>query len=394
MSNHTPGAIAQPSDEDYQRSILQRVSRTFGLTIPKLPAPLELVVGNGYLLCRIADTIEDATELSAVQKAAFAAQFADVLRGAILPATFSRELSPLLGEATPEAERELVRNAERVLRITRRLSGPQQAALQRCVVVMLEGMAYFAQCPHGDGLDDMESFERYCYHVAGVVGEMLTEVYCDYSSEMRPHRELLLQLSVAFGQGLQMTNILKDIWEDDQRGRCWLPRSLMRQYGLTPGGLYAERTSRQFSAMLDELIGVAHGHLRQALRYTLLIPPAESGLRRFCFLAIGMALQTLQRLHRNPGFGRGADVKISRANVRTVVALSNVLIRRDVALRLLFAWGARSLPLSAPTGTAVAALRVAYRLPSTVAVRPAPVPGPPQADAPFEQQERVMIALP
>ena len=48
-------------DELYQRSILESVSRTFALTIPLLPNGLEKVVGNTYLLCRIVDTIEDAT---------------------------------------------------------------------------------------------------------------------------------------------------------------------------------------------------------------------------------------------------------------------------------------------------------------------------------------------
>ncbi|MBU3727604.1 MAG: phytoene synthase, partial [Polynucleobacter sp.] len=43
------------SDELYQRSILESVSRTFALTIPLLPPNLEKVVGNTYLLCRIVD---------------------------------------------------------------------------------------------------------------------------------------------------------------------------------------------------------------------------------------------------------------------------------------------------------------------------------------------------
>ena len=47
------------SDEEYQERILPHVSRTFALTIPQLPAALRIPVTNAYLLCRIADTIED-----------------------------------------------------------------------------------------------------------------------------------------------------------------------------------------------------------------------------------------------------------------------------------------------------------------------------------------------
>ena len=36
----------------------------------------------------------------------------------------------------------------------------------------------------------------------------------------------MLKLAVSFGQGLQMTNILKDIWDDQKRGASWLPQSV------------------------------------------------------------------------------------------------------------------------------------------------------------------------
>ena len=58
---------------------------------------------------------------------------------------------------------------------------------------------------------------------------MLTELFCDYSAEIDRHRKKLLQLAVSFGQGLQMTNILKDIWDDRARGACWLPRDVFQQ---------------------------------------------------------------------------------------------------------------------------------------------------------------------
>jgi len=52
------------ADETYQEKILQDVSRTFALTIPQLPPALRRVVSNAYLLCRIADTIEDDNALT------------------------------------------------------------------------------------------------------------------------------------------------------------------------------------------------------------------------------------------------------------------------------------------------------------------------------------------
>ncbi len=67
------------SDEEYQHHILQGVSRTFALTIPQLPKDLCRVVGNAYLLCRIADTIEDEPALTASQKRELSLQFIKVV---------------------------------------------------------------------------------------------------------------------------------------------------------------------------------------------------------------------------------------------------------------------------------------------------------------------------
>jgi farnesyl-diphosphate farnesyltransferase len=383
------------SDIAYQQHILNGVSRTFGLTIPQLPPPLVPVVVNGYLLCRIADTIEDATELDSQQKADFAALFAGTVRGEVDAEAFAAQLFARLGDDTPAAERDLVRHTARVLRITRGFSTSQQQALTRCVIRMLEGMVHFQVRARADGLDDLSSLSSYCYHVAGVVGEMLTDVYCDYCPAMEPHREELMSLSLCFGQGLQLTNILKDNWDDLERGVCWLPRSILRKHGVEPDALLQSRGSAQFGAALNELIAIAHADLRHALRYSLLIPASEAGLRRFCLWSIGLALQTLQRLHKNPAYRTGEDVKVSRSSLTWTLLLTNLCTRWDTPLRLLFALTARGLPAPLSHTLCAADLQVDYRLPEPDESLALPVAG--QTHAPVSagsQDPPQAIALP
>ena len=104
--------------------------------------------------------------------------------------------------------------------------------LERCVSIMAEGMVRYQDAETLDGMADLKDMGQYCYYVAGVVGEMLTELFCDYSPEIDAQREEMMQLGVSFGQGLQMTNILKDIWEDHERGACWLPRDIFNKHGV------------------------------------------------------------------------------------------------------------------------------------------------------------------
>src|SRR5208282_5376716 len=188
--------------------------------------------------------------------------------------------------------------------------------------------------------------DEYCYYVAGVVGDMLTELFCEYSEGAAAHRAELSRRAVSFAQGLQMTNILKDVWEDRSRGACWLPQEVFTPHGIDLARLSPESRDARFDAAMLELIGVAHAHLRNALDYTLLIPGTEVGIRRFCLWAIGLAVLTLQKIAKNPGFTAGAQVKISRSAVTMTRLLSDFAVSRDWLLRWMFAQAARGLPLA------------------------------------------------
>src|SRR5277367_391363 len=110
------------SDEVYQDQILPHVSRTFALTIPQLPLRLRTAVTCAYLLCRIADTIEDEPALSPPETLAFLQRFSAVLAGHGEPARLAREVGSRRSDRTRAPERELVSNMERELGVLARLN--------------------------------------------------------------------------------------------------------------------------------------------------------------------------------------------------------------------------------------------------------------------------------
>jgi farnesyl-diphosphate farnesyltransferase len=328
----------------YQHRILQQVSRTFALTIPQLPPDLCRVVSNAYLLCRIADTIEDEAALSAEDKLHFSMAFTAVLEEKLDAGEFANELHPLLSGSTLQAERELVLNTPRVVRVTYSFSKRQRAALKRCLTIMSQGMARFQLNATLDGLQDLPHLDRYCYHVAGVVGEMLTELFCEHSAEIQQNRDKLLGLAVSFGQGLQMTNILKDIWDDRRRGACWLPRDVFDDVGFDLSTLDPSNHDKKFQRGLTELIAITKLHLEDALAYTLLLPKNETGIRRFCLWALGMAVLTLRKIYRRLDFTSVQEVKIARRSVKATILVTNSTVNSDTLLRLLFSYFTRPLP--------------------------------------------------
>ena len=332
--SHSSSSAA--SDLAYQREILEGVARTFALTIAQLPRNLSEAVGNAYLLCRIADTIEDEPALTLEQKAAFSKRLVEILAGRDDPLPFARELGPLLSSSTGDREANLVANTSRVIHITRRLTPAQRHAILRCVRIMSRGMVEFQRNASTGGLKDLAQLDRYCYHVAGVVGETLTTLFCDHSEEIEKRREHLMPLSVSFGQGLQMINILKDMWEDRSRGRCWLPRDLFRATGIELRSLSPETADPGFVEGLLELVAVARNHLANGLRFVLSLPTHETGIRRSCLWPLAIAVLTLRRICRKPTFRSGREVTVSRRGVWAAAILTGVLVRSNLALNLLY----------------------------------------------------------
>jgi farnesyl-diphosphate farnesyltransferase len=324
------------ADEPFQMELLEGVSRTFALTIPQLPGNLCQAVSNAYLLCRIVDTIEDEVSLTPEQKKYFCHRFINVVRTCQHSEAFAKELAPLLSGNTLPAEHVLIHVIPRVIRITHQFDEEQIAALSTCVEMMAEGMPIFQAENLHNGLPELADMDRYCYYVAGCVGEMLTKLFCHYSLQIAQHRNEMLTLAVSFGQGLQMTNILKDIWDDAERGVCWLPQDIFSESGYDLKNLNNKTNDANFRIGLERLISIAHTHLHNALKFTQLIPRHETGIRNFCLWALGMAVLTLKKIKQNLGFTSSVEVKISRNSVKSTILATKFIGRSNALLTLLF----------------------------------------------------------
>ena len=302
------------ADLAYQKAILSSVSRTFALTIPLLPSAIEKVVGNTYLLCRIVDTIEDAADLLPETKQHLSLLFLDAVLEKSLVASFVEPCLKALSDYGNQDELDLIAHTPTVLRILHTCSKEDQEAVSRCVSIMSEGMSRFHGKQTVTGLKDLNEFERYCYVVAGVVGELLTTIFRNHSPRFAKNIQGQEALAIAFGQALQMTNILKDSPEDRARGVSWMPAD-MRQ---------------------EELLRIAYQKLQDSLRYILLIPKQDLGMRRFCFLAFGLAVMTLSKIAKRKEFSNKDEVKLSRNTVMAFYAFTKFAVRSDTLMNAFF----------------------------------------------------------
>ena len=309
------------TDLAYQKAILGSVSRTFALTIPLLPPMLEKVVGNTYLLCRIVDTIEDAADLSPETKQNLSQLFLDAVLGSLPVESFVGPCLKALDHYGNQDELDLIAHTPTVLRILHTCSQDDQSAVSRCVSIMSEGMSYFHGKQTQAGLKDLGEFEKYCYVVAGVVGELLTTIFSNYSSAFAKNIKGHDELAIAFGQALQMTNILKDSPEDHARGVSWKPTDISQK----------------------ELLKISYQKLQASLSYILLIPKEEIGMRRFCFLAFGLAVMTLSQIAKRKEFSNQDEVKLSRKTVMAFYTFTQFAVKSDALMQIFFNTFSKSL---------------------------------------------------
>lgn len=337
MTGLTPAA-----ERAWVASTLPKVSRTFALTIRLLPGALKHPVAVAYLLCRVADTIEDSATLSAAEKSSLLGEFRGGFNGGTT-AGLARAF------ATARSDEEiLARDAGAALAAFRRLAPAHQARIRPHVEEMCDGMAEFARA-RGDGpalytLPDVAALDRYCYYVAGTVGHLLTGLFADHLSGIDGDRkERLAALATSFGLGLQLTNIIKDVSADRARGWSFVPADLCRTHGFAPEELLGAMHRGAAKQAMAVLIGKARGHLDDAVAYCTLLPRSAYGVRMFCLLAVNLAIRTLRLAERDPRLlDPTAKLKVTRREVRTTLAMTALTAPSNALVRAYYGALARS----------------------------------------------------
>jgi phytoene synthase len=112
--------------------------------------------------------------------------------------------------------------------------------------------------------ENFEQLELYCHRVASVVGLLSIEIFGYRNPACRDY-------AVYLGKALQLTNILRDVRTDAERGRIYLPLSELKKCGVSPDEILRHEYSDRFARLAANVAGCARNFYRLA-RVTL---PAE-----------------------------------------------------------------------------------------------------------------------
>ncbi len=173
-------------------------------------------------------------------------------------------------------------------------------------------------------LKTLDDLDRYTYHVAGCVGEFWTSLMCAHRKALEGWDvQRMSEVGVRFGKGLQLTNIVKDIAHDLQKGRCYIPEMMLNEAGLRPSDLLDQNNLLRFRPVLSKLIRLAVEHLDQGWLYTMSIPRREARLRLACMWPILSAGESLKLVMNSTDLLNPAvKVKIPRSKVYQIMAMT------------------------------------------------------------------------
>lgn len=332
--------IAVSSKHELLRDLLKHVSRLFYTTLVIVPANVRDQVGLAYLFARAADTIADTELIDRSRRLGFLnrlrEQFiAEQIDWAQIGA-IQQAVAPIQQHS---AERLLLERLDQCFLLFLDCSHDDRRRIQRVMTTLTRGMEIdLSVFPGASGADltalkTFDDLDGYIYHVAGCVGEFWTDLMCAHRKALA-HWDIqqMSEAGVRFGKGLQLTNILKDIAHDLQKGRCYIPETMLVEAELKPEDLFDQKNLPRLKPVLSKLVRLAVEHLDHGWLYTMAIPRHETRLRLACMWPILSAGESLKLVMNSPDLLNPAvKIKIPRSKVYQIMAMSTGTVACEYA---------------------------------------------------------------
>jgi farnesyl-diphosphate farnesyltransferase len=307
--------------------LLRQVSRSFYLTLRMLPGPIRPQISLAYLLARATDTVADSTLIPLDQRLETLSQ----LKMAITQDKAPPELDPFVA-ASSSSEGKLLGVFNKALALLKATSSEDQARIRQVLNIICSGqeldLTRFrdATIENPIALQRPEDLYDYTWRVAGCVGEFWTQMCL---AHLKPAPALapeeLVTLGIAFGKGLQLVNILRDIPADLAKGRCYLPELELLSFGLRPRDLKSPANFPRLQPLYRKWLTQAEAYLEHGWSYTCALPLAWFRVRLACAWPILIGQETLRKLAQGNPLDPTLRIKTSRAEVRSILIRTTVL---------------------------------------------------------------------
>ena len=222
---------------DYKRCerIIKQNSHTFYKAFSRLPKEKSRAIYVVYAFCRMADDlVDEASDMDGIIK--LENELKAFERGRPVNTFLWRALRDVFGKYSMDT---------------------------RPFYEMIEGQKMDFEIKR---YQTLKVLEKYCYHVAGTVGLMILPILAPDSYKN------LKQCAIHLGLAMQITNILRDIGEDHQRGRVYIPQEMLRLYGYSEEMLDSNTINPEFVQLWEALANIAEENYDKAQEFYKYFP--------------------------------------------------------------------------------------------------------------------------
>jgi farnesyl-diphosphate farnesyltransferase len=293
--------------------MLRMVSRTFTLSIEQLPNDIRDAVALSYLLFRVSDCLEDHATMPAAEKAQLLELWSKILEGQEAAAELTHQLAHL---DSNDPEVYVAQQADDLVDYLNTFPPEIQTIIIDRVNETTLGMARWQR--QGPIVKSEAELDDYMYHVAGLVGYLLTDLFAWHSPRIEARKDRLLPLGREFGLALQTVNVIRGLRKDYDRGWIFVPQTFLEQVGLTPDQLFLSDFEERGLQVVRMLADKAEQHLQHGLEYIQTIPRTQHRIRLFCVWPLFFAVKTLAISRNNANVLRD-EAKMSRAEVKAII---------------------------------------------------------------------------
>tara|TARA_B100001094_G_scaffold332593_2_gene405369 strand:- start:87 stop:1088 length:1002 start_codon:yes stop_codon:yes gene_type:complete len=304
-------------------SILEGTSRSFYLSLKELPNSIRTQVSLLYMLARTSDTIADSEQGDSGELMLALESYNDFSQGKTANLI---DLSGLADLQRNKSEASLLRNVEKIVSKIGEFSDSDQKAIRRCLGIIIGGQILDLQRFSSNNgpiipLDSDQELDDYAYRVAGSVGEFWTRMSLDHIFQLKGEgqEEALFEKGIRFGKALQMINILRDIPADLSLGRCYIPRSSLDEYGMTPSDLIEPTKMDSFRPLYDRYLDLTDEYLASAIQYIEMLPHWKLRLRAACMFPVIIGKRTVSKLREGNALDPSNRLKIDRSEIKEVI---------------------------------------------------------------------------
>lgn len=283
----TPLPVEAASAQDYVRQVATASGSSFLWGMRLLPRPRREAMYAIYAFCREVDDVADEGGSPAEKQrelTAWRAEIENLYAGRPARPTTQALLGPVHDYALPKAE----------------------------FLAVIDGMEMDARTDIR--APSMVDFRLYCRRVAGAVGVLSVHAFGATEPQAR-------ELALAEGDALQFTNILRDVAEDAERGRLYLPRELLQRHGIESTDPMTVLRDRRLRGVCRDLAILAEERFAEAEN---LMASCKRGPMRPARIMLAVYRRLLDRLREHDWADMQAEVRLPKAE-KLWIALRNGL---------------------------------------------------------------------